>query len=1093
MKISVLAPVLLALTVTSQVFATDIARVPLTSSATGKANVIFGLDDSASMDFETLLDTSDGALWWNKSSNAAWDASGKALFNLNGLPDSTWAKFAYLFPNGCEAGARTRCDASSHLAIPPTPQFAPVRSNAYNPLFYDPNVTYRVWDSAKIDGKLQTFSNSTPSAAKMHPLYPDTLDLTRNVFSQDDNWTFTAFEGMSVPSGSRVLVNKKWVALTRDVTIGQGDYPLSSYTVAISYAPSTYWNKEACTVNGTTCVRAPDGATLKRYVVATDSSFPSGRSQAEELQNFANWFTYYRKRHLMLSASMGQVLNSVTGIRLGVVPFNYLKVVRMYGGENSTDPKDQVANLTEIIGDFYSNAAQGGTPTRETLRHVGEQFRTNRSVNNPEQCVRNAAFIVTDGFAQATTVSVPRYNKKDFGSGAPYATTHNGTLADLALAYYSMQPPDDGTNAGAKKLQMNTYALTLGARGNLWPRISDPYAQPISWVNPTRNYSPDSIDDLWHATINGRGRMFLATTPEETAAQMQQALIEIQTTDGAQGGVTFSTLNLKPTNAYAYVGSYAVNGWTGDILAYGVDAATGEFSQDPVWSAAQKLNARDWNTRKIVTFKNGAGVAFTAANIGSSLGLSGSTSATEAVAYLRGSRANEPRFRSRKGLMGAVLNAEPVVHPGEGVVYAASNEGMLHALDSATGEELWAYVLGFVLGGMGAQLNPAWQFQTNLDATPALAKVGNKTLLVGNRGSAGPGVYALDVTDPKSLDTEAKLAERVKWEFPAANASTELKKSVGVSLGKPVVVQTSSGPVVLVSSGYNSTQDGRGRVFVLNANTGELIKTLVTTAGSNKQDSGLGPLSGFAEPDGTVRFAYAGDELGNLWRFDVDSGSVFLLTTLKDKNNVARPITAAPELARQGGRRMVFVGTGRLLHGNDFTDVESSGALVTHSFYAIWDNNVTVTNRNQLAPRSVTVEADGTRQVSGEPVNWKTQRGWYVDLPAGERANTDPAMGAGVIGFTTNRALASDCTVSSALYVANAETGLRLADNAFDVAPYYGVGLGNTLSARVVLSRLTTNKLGVTTRQSDGTETVRTLNIEPARRPAKTSWREVLR
>lgn len=1093
MKISILAPVLFALTLTSQVFATDIARVPLTTSATGKANVIFGLDDSASMDFETLLDTSDGALWWNKSSNAAWDSAGKALFNLNGVADSTWAKFAYLFPNGCAAGARTRCDASSHLAVPPTPQFAAVRSSAYNPLFYDPKVTYQAWESANIDGKLQTFSNSAPSAAKMHPLYPATLDLTRVVFSQDADWTFTALEGMRVPAGSKVYAKSNWVSLTSDVVIGQGDYPLSSYNVSVPYAPSTYWNKETCTVDNDRCVRAPDGATLKRYVAAADTSFPSGRSQADELQNFANWFTYYRKRHLMLSGSMGQVLTSVTGLRLGVVPFNYLKVVRMYGGENSTDPKDQVSTLAEIIGQFYSNAAQGGTPTRETLRHLGEQFRTNRSVNNPEQCVRNAAFIVTDGFAQANTVTVPRYNKKDYGSGAPYATTHNGTLADLALAYYSMQPYDDGTNAGSKKLQMNTYALTLGAKGNLWPRLSDPYAQPITWVNPTRDYSPDSIDDLWHATINGRGRMFLANTPAETATQMQQALLSIQTTSGAQGGVTFSTLNLKPTNSFAYVGTYEVNGWAGDIFAYAVDPATGELSQDPLWSASQQLTARDWSTRKIVTFKDGAGVAFTAANIGSSLGLSGSTSASDAVAYLRGSRANEPRFRTRKGLMGAVINAEPVVHPGAGVVYATSNEGMLHALDAATGQELWAYAPGFVLSSMGPQLSPAWQFQTTLDATPVLAKVADKTLLVGTRGSAGPGVYALNVTDPNSLDTEAKLAQRVMWEFPPANASTELKKSVGVSLGKPVVVQTSFGPVVVVSSGYNSTQDGRGRVFVLNANTGALIKTLVTSAGSNKQDSGLGPLSGFSEADGTVRFVYGGDELGNLWRFDLDSGAVFLLTTLKDKNNVARPITAAPELARQGGRRMIFVGTGRLLHGNDFTDVESSGTPVTHSFYGIWDNNVAVTSRNQLAPRSVTVEADGTRQVTGEPVNWKTQRGWYVDLPAGERANTDPAMGAGVIGFTTNRAVASDCTVGSALYVASAETGLRLADNAFDVAPYYGVGLGNTLSARVVLSRLTTNKLGVTTRQSDGTETVRTLNIEPVRRPAKTSWREVLR
>src|SRR5690606_33985079 len=113
--------------------------------------------------------------------------------------------------------------------------------------------------------------------------------------------------------------------------------------------------------------------------------------------------------------------------------------------------------------------------------------------------------------------------------------------------------------------------------------------------------------------------------------------------------------------------------------------------------------------------------------------------------------------------------------------------------------------------------------------------------------------------------------------------------------------------------------------------------------------------------------------------------------------------------------------------------------------------------------------------------------------PAGERANTDPAMGAGVVAFTTNSASRLDCATSSALYVADAASGLRLSETAFDGSAYFGVTLGNSLTARPVLARLTTNKLSVTTRQADGTEAVRTLNLAPQGRPAKTSWREVLR
>jgi type IV pilus assembly protein PilY1 len=62
--------------------------------------------------------------------------------------------------------------------------------------------------------------------------------------------------------------------------------------------------------------------------------------------------------------------------------------------------------------------------------------------------------------------------------------------------------------------------------------------------------------------------------------------------------------------------------------------------------------------------------------------------------------------------MGAVINAEPVVDRDNGVVYFASGEGMLHAVDTRTdpGKELWAYVPRAVLPDIG---------QTTAAATPS--------------------------------------------------------------------------------------------------------------------------------------------------------------------------------------------------------------------------------------------------------------------------------------------------------------------------------------------------------------------------------------
>ena len=75
--------------------------------------------------------------------------------------------------------------------------------------------------------------------------------------------------------------------------------------------------------------RAPEN--LPAWIRTATLTFPSGRTYAAELQNFANWFTYYRKRKLMLAGSMGQVLSQVRDVRGGIVKFNATSAVTMYG------------------------------------------------------------------------------------------------------------------------------------------------------------------------------------------------------------------------------------------------------------------------------------------------------------------------------------------------------------------------------------------------------------------------------------------------------------------------------------------------------------------------------------------------------------------------------------------------------------------------------------------------------------------------------------------------------------------------------------------------------------------------------------------
>lgn len=1073
--------------------ATDVQPGPLLTDGQTKPNVVFGMDDSGSMDFETLLNTNDGKLWWSSPAKSAWSSDGRPNFSGSGFE-----ALAYLFPNGCGAATRRICDGGSNGTIPPTYQFASMRAMEYNPLYYNPATTYLPWSQASVGGAAKSFGNVAATSAPSHPLFAgNAMNLSVDFNSTANDTTFVMYPGMVIPVGSKVLYNGNfvdpWTGLpnNRRFTLPKTVASNEEYVASIPYFPATYWMMQPCTVDNVTCTRAPDNSTLKRYEIKPGTVFPSGRAYADELQNFANWFTYYRKRKLMLAASMGTVLDNLRGMRLGVVAFNDQQPVTM----RDTDSTNSAQNGDAIAGLFYANNANGGTPTRETLNYIGNQFKTNKNITQ-FSCQRNAAFIVTDGFATTNKVTPPTYDKRIFGQGKPYDTTYAGTLADIALSYYTNNLRTDLTPGRVpaatesldpaadknKNPHMNTYGITLGARGVLWPSASDPYRSPPAWGNPTTTGSPDSIDDLWHATINGRGSMFIATTPEETSDNIQNALTQILRLSGSQSGVTYSTVNLRAGNSLAFAGSYKFMGWSGDLEAFAVDPATGSLAKDPNWSANKVLENRNWATRKLVTFNGSSGVSLNATTAGSPAAVAN---------YLRGARAGEgSTYRKRTGLVGAVINADAVSNIENGVVFGATNEGFVHAFDISNGEELWAYAPSFGLPAMVQASNPAWAFSTILDGTPVLGAVGNKKVLVGGRGTAGTGYYAIDVTNPRVNAAESSVAARVLWEFPNSSTPTSVRASLGASVGRPLFVNTAQwGDVVLVTSGYNSTLDGKGRLFVLNPLTGAVLRTFVTPSGSTGAgDAGLAQVSGWQEANGKVSFVYGGDELGNLWRFNLEENTILKLATLTNSAGVAMPVTAAPELSLVGNRRMVFVGTGRLLGNVDLDD------LKTYSFFGIWDNNAPMTNvRTQLAGRTIAVNGDGTRSVAGAAVKWATQRGWFVDLPAGEKANTEAAAAFGAIAFTTNKASISGCTSSSSLYVAGIAEGLMLPDTAFASSPYYGVEYAATLSSRPSVARTSTGKTVITTRQSDGTTNSRLLNLLSTVPAQKTSWREILR
>ncbi|MDK9724710.1 MAG: PilC/PilY family type IV pilus protein [Sterolibacteriaceae bacterium MAG5] len=419
--------------------------------------------------------------------------------------------------------------------------------------------------------------------------------------------------------------------------------------------------------------------------------------------------------------------------------------------------------------------------------------------------------------------------------------------------------------------------------------------------------------------------------------------------------------------------------------------------------------------------------------------------------FLRGQRdyeqtATDPQnrwYRTRTHVLGDIVSAEAVYvgrylfdygtangYPekntarSDPTVYAAANDGMLHAFNALSGAERWAFVPGMAMRNMFklADVNYATKHIYLVDGTPTVADIqeggGWKTILVGGLAGGGSGYYALDITDQAS--------PKAKWEFRqmagcTSGTTTRTTSSGGItqdcdlgySYGNPVIGKLSSGTwVVILTSGYNNETGGKGEgyLYILDAATGAMISKASTGEGTTTTPSGLGRINGWSDnamQDGTISAVYGGDLLGNMWKFDLSAGSTPTVSKLYSAG-ASKPITAKPELGKvvtTAGqtKRVVFFPTGRLLGTIDLSDNN------TQSFYAIWDKT-SGSPPTTLVKSVISSGGEGrigtvTPTVFDDDANL----GWYLDFPdAGERGNTDPTLAFGTLVFSTNKPSSSD-------------------------------------------------------------------------------------
>lgn len=390
------------------------------------------------------------------------------------------------------------------------------------------------------------------------------------------------------------------------------------------------------------------------------------------------------------------------------------------------------------------------------------------------------------------------------------------------------------------------------------------------------------------------------------------------------------------------------------------------------------------------------------------------------------------------------------------VVYFGANDGMLHAVHGDLtappgGTEMFAYIPSALFAGpngtpsvdgLASLGNPTFTHHFLVNATPNVYDIDFsrtaddttkqlpatipspawRSVLIGGLGKGGKSYYAIDVTDPAGMASggESTVASKVLWEFTDSD--------LGYTFGDPIVVKTIKyGWVVILPSGYNNA-NGKGYFFVVNPRTGKLLEKIDTGEGSPTNDAGLAFANAFVvdSSDGTADAVYAGDLLGNVWRWDLTSAAPFPATYpapvkiayVTDASNNAQPITSRPviEVHPTLKKRFVMFGTGRLLDVSDISSTQQQ------SFYAIADGTNARFNQTADLPTGITFPIKRTNLVANvnalAPTAFDptTQMGWYEDLGTGGgigwRVTTDPTTLAGSVAFATTLPNGSVCSPS---------------------------------------------------------------------------------
>ncbi|MFO1259228.1 MAG: PilC/PilY family type IV pilus protein [Gammaproteobacteria bacterium] len=849
-----------------------------------------------------------------------------------------------------------------------------------------------------------------------------------------------------------------------------------------TYSPTAAGMGETTTLLGTlsnalACYNALGPKSLVQDIFNGTSAFNatggSGcRSLASAKLNFANWYQYQRKRSLSAKAAIGSVIAQSPNYRYG------LSVINQSNSLFVQVPASNVTNYAnhnqDLLSQLFSYSwAALGTPLRTGLEEVGQYYDATLSGKTDpiiEACQQNFAILLTDGYWNGNNPSSVIGDADGDGKFR--------TLADVARYYYlkDLSPLPNQVNPSpldpATYQHMVSFMIAFGLTGNLYDTDQDGWPNPAipingNWGNPY-NSNPEKIDDLWHAAFNSKGTYVSAQTPETIISELSNALSNIgsrvsSATMAAQNSTTLQT------NSYVYQARFDSGSWQGELIAYPIDA-TGNVSNTPTWNANCVLTGgdcvfplkaatnnpgqlpsqrviltRDWSHNGTLAIPFRWPTNYTALKVTGALPsritsllsnapfnpntivsteiIANQVYGDNLIAYLRGDRSQESGnngvFRTRKGLLGDIINSDPLyvgppdrLYPDSleiaaystfksanqnriNMIFAGANDGMMHGFNAATGAEIIGYIPGMreIFTKLPNLSKTNYQHTNFVDGTPNEGDVfvnGQwKTALISGLRNGAQGLFALDITNPNSFN-ENNASQILMWEF-----SDEQDPDLGFVYGQIPIVKVRSGAgqstwAAIVGNGYNNSladgfasTTGQAAIFILFIEKGldgvwtinnDYIKIPV---GPNNPatPNGLGtPYPVDINGDWITDYIYAGDIKGNIWKFDIrgntptnwDQNTTLFFSasqSIAGDQPITAPLVVGPHPRGLNQGIMIYFGTGKYLEPSDNTTTGQT----TQTFYGLWDKlDGTLPTKAELLKQDILVEKNQSFDTDGD-------------------------------------------------------------------------------------------------------------------------------